>query len=189
MKLKFGDFVDIRAGYSLRTEEVPTTGATVALIQPKDITNGEINFDETKAIIIQNPEKHILTDGEIILLARGRFAAAVYKSDMPAAIVPTSFLRMRINRSDILPEYIAMYLNSSVGQNMLKRQMSGGTIQPFITGAELRGLEIVVAPMDLQKKLVAMTNEFNDWATLHNRQMELTMSAIDNIIIKNIGVA
>jgi hypothetical protein len=101
-------------------------------------------------------EKHILKPGDVLFSAKGfRNFATVYEEKNLPAIASTSFLVISIWKNGIEPEYLAMILNSSRGQEYLKG-MAKGTSIPAISKSQLEGFEIVIPPIEIQQKLVAL---------------------------------
>lgn len=107
----------------------------------------EVRFGEVKA-------RHVLEYGDVLFAAKGtkNFAVAVGRDWIPA-VASTSFFVIRLKTSEVLPEYVAWYLNHPQQQQKLKGQARGTAIASIGKEA-LSGLEVSVPPLDVQEKVV-----------------------------------
>ena len=80
MKLQIKDFCTIKTGYSFRGQVAADENGTFYLLQAKDINAfGEINYHQCIKISTDNIKRITpLSQGEIVLTARGTFKAAVF---------------------------------------------------------------------------------------------------------------
>lgn len=189
MKVKLSDVSKIKLGYSLRERLDLSSGLnSTRIILPKDILeNNKIDFSGVSAIEIQNPGKFLLGRGEVLLQSRGKFIAVIYNPPYECDFIASSLLlRIIPISSNVLPEYIALYLNSEVGQAELKR-LSGGTNIQIITKSELEKIEIPIISIEMQKRLITVSAEFDNWRGLHSRQMDLQKNIFDSIVNKILG--
>ena len=189
MKIKLKDISTIKLGYSIRERiEASFASDAIGIIFPKDIfDNDRIDFENVTSVKIPNASKFILDDNEILLQSRGKFIAVVYKQPLNKKFIASSLLlRIIVNSPDFLPEYIALYLNSQIGQAELNRLSSTLTIKSIVK-SELDKLEIPILPLDLQKKLVEYSKIFNNWIKLNEKQLSLQIKIFNNIIDKIIG--
>lgn len=189
LKSKLSDISIIKLGYSLRERlESSYSPDSTGIIQPKDVLdNNRIDFDDVRSIEITNANKFMLEDGEILLQSRGRFIAVVYNQPADRNFIASSLLlRIILKSEDFLPEYIALYLNSEIGQIELNR-LSGTSAIKSITKSELGKLEIPVLQIDVQKRLVEYTESFNNWCELNKKQLRLQTGIFNNVVNKFLG--
>jgi hypothetical protein len=184
MKLK--NLATIKQGYSLR-ESFVSSDAGINIIQPKDLKlMGELDLHNTSIIDLPSAEKHYLNEGDVLFLARGRYAAAVYRSNGKAHIVSSLLMRLSIINDLVLPNYVTAYLNSRQGQNELKKLSSGSTM-PIITKSDLEDFDIPLIPLEVQQKIVKLAEEYKLWQRLHSRQADLQETLINEVIKNTIG--
>ena len=89
-------------------------------------------------------EKHMLKDGDVLFAAKGtKNFAAVFENHNEPSVASTSFFVIRPTDKNVLPEYLAWFLNSHPIQNLLKGQATGTSI-PSISKHVLENLEITV---------------------------------------------
>lgn len=103
------------------------------------------------------PEKHLLKPGDVLFAAKGtKNFAAVYESHNSPAVASTSFFVIRIKDKNILPEYLAWFLNNHSIQTILKEQAIGTSIAS-ISKTVLEGLEIIVPDTEIQNIILQIT--------------------------------
>jgi len=148
----------------------PNIGGDVVYLQAK-------HFSETGQLnAILHPDlmpdtvsaKHLLNKGAVIFVAKGtKNFAAVYDLDIPA-VASTSFFVIRINESykhNIIPEYLAWWMNQSFSQTFLKAQAIGTSIVS-ISKVVLEELEITIPDIHKQELILKIN-------TLRNKETEL----------------
>lgn len=99
-------------------------------------------------------EKHLLKHGDILFAAKGaKNFAAVFENHNEPAVASTSFFVIRLIDKEILPEYLAWFLNSHSTQTLLKGQALG-TSMPSISKQVLEALEISIPSLETQKAIL-----------------------------------
>jgi len=102
-------------------------------------------------------EKHMLKDGDVLFAAKGtKNFAAVFENHNEPSVASTSFFVIRPTDKNVLPEYLAWFLNSHPIQNLLKGQATGTSI-PSISKHVLEYLEITVPDIEKQKAILHIT--------------------------------
>ena len=101
--------------------------------------------------------KHLLRVGDVLFAAKGtkNFAAVYVEHNLPA-VASTSFFVIRLLGSDLLPEYLAWFLNNPSTQASLKAKAMGTSI-PSISKQVLEDLEITIPSIDKQKSVVLIS--------------------------------
>ena len=79
--------------------------------------------------------------------------AAVVSQEILTANINQHIVRLRINKVDCLPTYLAAYLNSSIGLNLSNRSVTGGT-RIALDYEAVRSLEVPLPPIDIQENIV-----------------------------------
>jgi restriction endonuclease S subunit len=172
--MRIKDFSEIRMGHAFRQRLVRVPDGNVLVIQPKNITlDGSISFREGTPLRIKTPAAKPLQPKDVLVVNRGRFAAAVFDlSTSERWIVPSSILVLSINTRSILPEYVTCYFNSADGQRLFQRHCEQTTI-PFISTANLKNMDIPIPPIERQRSLVAYDSAVTQYARLASRKQEL----------------
>jgi len=178
--LKFKDFGNVRTGYAFRKSVAHLRDGDALLIQPKNITpEGLITFGKEPPLRTDKSKALPLQPQEVLIVNRGRFAAAVF--NLPSTetwIVPSSIIVLTIKDQSVLPEYVAGYINSAIGQRLFQRYYEHTTI-PFVSLTNFENMDIPVPSTARQKTLIALDEAATRYTTLSNRKQELYRQILD----------
>ncbi len=169
-------------GYTFRGRPDFTPDGAYPVVQPKDVAaDGLIDIDALDRI--ESPAGTPLEPGDVLLINRGRFTAAVFDERAGAQCVATSaFLILTSNNPEVLlPGYLMQFLNSAEGQRLLKRLNETTTI-PFLSLSNLESMEIPLPPIDTQREIVALGEMNRTYARLSARKIELQEQIISHFI-------
>lgn len=168
---KFKEFCDARTGHSFRRKAMPEPDGNVLVIQPKDITSdGGIYQDDLERLHVKASK--LLKKGDILLTSRGRFAAAVFDLERDNYIVPASIIILSLRVDWVIPEYVALYLNSASGQKLLNRHLETTTV-PFIGISNLEGIAIPIPAIEKQRVLAKIDTGHRRCGQLTSRKLQL----------------
>lgn len=162
-----------RMGYSFRQAPHFVADGTTLVIEPKDVTDeGVLTIDRTSRVALTAENR--LNKGDILLINRGRFTATVFNGTIKEPCVATSaFLVVTPkNPTQLLPEYLALFFNSTTGQNLFRRLTETTTI-PFISLRNLKFIKIPIPPIERQKALATLDQMNKDYARLSARKLHL----------------
>ena len=101
------------------------------------------------------PEKALLQPGDVLFAAKGpkNFAWHYPGLERPA-VASSSFYVIRLKNTEVLPEYLAWYLNQPSIIRRLKRKAEG-TSMPLIRMEHLKNLPVVIPSPAHQKTIIA----------------------------------
>lgn len=99
-------------------------------------------------------DKHKLKDGDVLFAAKGtkNFAVVYIKQNTPA-VASTSFFIVRLKNEEVLPQFLAWFLNNHTTQTLLKGQAIGTSI-PSISKQVLENLEITIPSIETQQAIL-----------------------------------
>jgi len=160
---KLQDIATILTGVFAKTSPTPDA----LYLQQGDFDgNGELRKTAKPTIVAGNP-KHLLAAGDLLLASKGNNnICIVVPSIEQKCVASPSFLVIRLHdKSAILPEYVAWYLNLPTIQNTLAAQARGTSIMS-ISKATLGELEIPIPPLEKQQKYIKLS-------TLQKRELQL----------------
>ena len=171
-------------GYSFRQKPDCIADGNVLLIQPKDVTHDGF-LDASDLWRTDLPVEKRLSNGDVLLINRGRFTACVFNGAIKEPCVATSaFLIFTAKEpSQLLPEYLALFFNSADGQNLFKRLTMTTTI-PFIGLGHLESIEIPLPSIERQKALATFGELNKAYLRLSSRKAELQKQIIDQQIAR-----
>ncbi len=122
-RVKLKNITKITAGYSFR-QAVPDEGKGVRVVHISDFRRLYINTETLKRTTLKISSSHLLRAGDIILSSRGYFKAVVFKSQL-ATVASLSVFVVRPQSDTVLPEYLAICLNSAKIQKLLRTKRQG----------------------------------------------------------------
>ena len=127
-----------------------------------------------KRTTLKVPESQLLQFGDVILSSRGYFKAVVFNSRL-SAVASLSVFVIRLQTNSILPEYLAICLNSAEIQNFLE-QAAKGSIMRSLRLRDLIEMKIPVIGLDKQKMLVKLAGNLERQNLLLETRREILNS-------------
>lgn len=95
-----------------------------------------------------------LATGDVLMTITGRVGtAAVVTADILPANINQHIVRLRVETARCLPQYLAAYLNTSVGLAMSNRGVTGGT-RIAVDYEAIRNLPIPLPALEVQRRIV-----------------------------------
>jgi type I restriction enzyme, S subunit len=141
------------------SEKANTSNDGVAVIRMNNILDGELDLGNLKHIRLSKREMDaLLLRDDDILFNRTNSKELVGKCAVFHAheeyVFASYLIRIRVDLSKADPDFIAYVVNSPIGRqqiNALSRQIIG---QANINSVELRGLQIPLPPLSVQKQMM-----------------------------------
>lgn len=175
---KLKEITKIIAGYTFRTalKSVDEGGNLVA--QAKDISD-DLYINDSKFIKINHQllrSNALIKNNDILFSVRGKFKASVYNGNKNNIIASSSVYILRLTNKNVNPEYLAIYLNSFVGQKEIRKSLTGGAIK-IILRKDLGNLNIVIPKI---KKQIAIIDLYKNNSRLQEK-LDTKKYLINNI--------
>lgn len=168
MKKRISHIAEIKSGYLFKESLKSDKEGNVGVIQLKDVNDrGVLNSRELQRI---NSDKisseNFLVLGDVLFKAKTNHpVAAVVKEQLPSTIATAHYFIISVKKADVLPGYLAWYLNQRPAQIYFDRNAGGTRIQ--VINKQLLGeLEIVVPDLRTQAKIAKIYE-------LHQREQNL----------------
>lgn len=152
------ELASVFTGYHFRGSVTHKPNGRYAVIQAKDVDDS-FRFDPDKLARVDlgiEAERYLLQRGDVLFLSRGQYPWAMPLSDLVRpTITPSSFYVMRADWDRIRPEYLAWYINHDDTQATLRIMATGSNI-PFVSRAAFEKLPVLLPPIAVQKKIIAL---------------------------------
>jgi restriction endonuclease S subunit len=187
MKVHITEIADINIGYQFRAKIEPTDDGTHSVIQIRDFDdNRNLNTEGLLRVKIDKPiEQFHINKGDILFLSRGhRNWAATIAEDLKDAIAVSHFFVIKIKSTDILPEYLAWYINQAPAQEYLHINARHGTHMPLIPMSAFKGLSVEVPSQETQKKIVELSRLMEKEKQLLTELHEKRSRLINTVCLK-----
>ncbi|MCK6609927.1 MAG: restriction endonuclease subunit S [Bacteroidia bacterium] len=182
MKNRLADFAHIQTGLFAK----PVANGDLVYLQSK-------HFDEYGQLhAVLHPdlhakgisEKHLLKDGDVLFAAKGtKNFAAVFENHNEPSVASTSFFVIRPNDNNMLPQFLAWFLNNHTTQTLLKGQAIGTSI-PSISKQVLENLEIPVPGIATQRAIVQISKLRNKENALKQKIETLREKQIQALLLE-----
>ena len=157
MKLK--EIAYISTGYSFRTKIQHNSEGDTKVIQMSDVDKHRgILAEKLQWIDDFDPrsERYFLDAGDVIMVSKGyNINAFVVPRGLGKVVTVNSFLVMKPKFSQILPEYLAWFLNSKRTQHFFKA-MAAGTNVPNLSIQALETLDVSLPSMEKQHMIAEL---------------------------------
>lgn len=183
------ELADIQAGYPFRTRIEHDPKGDIPVIQLRDIDRHcHLNWSTVAHISLNQKVKqaYFVHTGDVLCAARGNsYYAAFLSEEIPPALASAHLFILRPRTQEILPEYLAWYINQSTVQTYLEAQAQGSFIRS-ISRRALAQLPVVVPALDLQKRVVRIQHLADREAALTEQLLEKRRQLIDGLLSKRI---
>jgi len=145
------------AGYSFRKALTANFDGSMSVIQAKDVVD-DIYLPTAKLTKIDPLEyqsKALIQTNDIVISSRGSFTANVVKKNNKNIIASSSVYVLRLQDKNISPEYLAIYLNSSLGQKQIQEKITGSAIKTILR-KDLEDLKIPIQDKNMEQKIIEL---------------------------------
>jgi len=157
-KINLSSIAKIQVGYQARGKVEENLDGNFIIIRPQDFdSNGKLNIDQAMRFFPSfniDPKNYLITDGDILVQARGQnHSAYLIDKEVINAVASNSFYIVRIrNDANIVPSYLAWWINQPKVQGYFEREQGLSTI-PFISKSVLLKTKIIVPSISIQKRI------------------------------------
>ena len=179
------EIAKISLGYSFRGSIQEEKDGNMFVIQAKNVKDNFYIQNTDKLVKIKHPiyEDRLVKQNDIILSSRGYFNASVSKTSENMIASSSVYIIRSLNPNIILPEYLALYLNSKKGQFLLKRNQTGSMVK-VILKTDLEGIDIIIPDIEKQKILIQSFNVLRDIEKLLSTKKELLEQNFNGLFTK-----
>jgi len=188
------ELTHISVGYPFRGSIPEVAGGDVCVIQMKDVSPDGINWNGCiKTELKGKRAPGWLQEGDILFTARGsrNYAALVdQQANQKPIVAAPHFYVLSCARQDVLPEYLAWFINQSPSQRYFQREAEG-SLTKSIRRSVLESLPIVVPSLVKQHSIIKLaqtvSKERQVMQQLINRGEKL-MNAIANDLLQDTNI-
>lgn len=180
------DIAEVIAGYSFRTALRGKDNASLFVLQAKNILENSIVDEENlDGIDFENyRSKAVVKKGDVVISSRGSFRAGSVSLEAKDIIAASSVYILRLKKETVLPEYLAIYLNSLEGQRQLIESATGAAIKAILK-KDLENISVVVPSIEKQEKIIRLYHTSKKLQKALAKKMNL-ISNINEIAINKL---
>lgn len=171
------DIATISAGYTFRGAITHSDEGNIYVLQAKNISKNDY-FTSVKSLTrvsMDIPRSNsYIKDNDVLLTSRGssNFKATVYKANDKKIVASSSVNIIRIKDTQVLPEFLALYLNSSEGQLKLSQIVSGNYIKSLLR-KNLEEIKIPIPAIEKQKAMIALNENMRRQEKILERRSQI----------------
>lgn len=164
-----GDLVDIHSGYLFRDGYVPDSESKHKAVQAKDIdlATRTMRVPDFCVHLSATPQpQHYIKENDILFLAKMNPLAIYIEHSQPNLIASSYFFILHEKSDEILPTYLAWYLNQKPAQSYFRSVGQGSTILN-VTKRDLMALSIPIPHPELQEKIAHLDGLAREYRREH----------------------
>lgn len=187
-KKKIKDIAEVILGFTFRSTLEESMDGNIAVLQAKNITE-KIIINEDDLIKIEldkNRTSAMAENNDVVISSRGNFKSAVLRSGQQPIIAAGSTYLIRLKSDEVMPEYLAVYLNSAIAQKQIKERTSGVVINA-LPKRGLEDIEVIIPSQEQQQKTVAVYENNLHLQKLLKQKQYLTGKVNEGLINKLIN--
>jgi len=167
-------FSDGPFGSNLKSSHYVSDGVRVVRLQ--NIGIGRFIDDDAAYVTpdhFASLAKHRCLPGDVLIGTLGdpNLRACVQPQALPEALNKADCVQMRVNASIVHQEWVCWLLNMP-GTLTLAKSMMHGQTRTRVSMGQLRGLQVPVAPLDLQREFAARAERVNVQRALVQRALD-----------------
>ena len=169
MYIKLKNITTISSGQTFRKKVENNINGQVWVIQMKDLNKSYTSIAQTPVLVKKQDvsQSQLLKKGDVLFLAKGNNNKAfVFQESHPAVAVSLFFI-IKTDKSKLLPEYLAWFLNQKDTQHLLKSTREGSTVSS-IKKVTLENLLIPLPSIEEQKYIAKIY-------ALHTKEEQLVL--------------
>lgn len=175
----------VSTGYTFRDAIARLGAGEVGVVQSGDITSANLSG---VARVTFDKADHLLRVDDILLSSRGKFVARTVTADLLPAVASSSVIILRPISAGINSRFVARFLNSTRGQELLSRLESGSYIKTLRV-SDLKTIKVPQPPITEQQTVMKLHDNLIEQQKLLNLKNQLLKNIDDNLIAKLQGDA
>jgi restriction endonuclease S subunit len=188
MRKRLSDIARIDPGYSFRGKIENDPEGEYRIIQPSNVgPAGEVDVEALPMVGEISPRDYHHASGDVVLfVAYGTRNRAYHFEDLPSNTVASStFYILRAEGEQLLPAYLAWYLNQPPAQAYIEALRAGVSVQILRRDA-LGSLEMPVPPLDMQRQVAEVARLADEEEFLARQLMEKRRLYTDTFLLDKI---
>jgi restriction endonuclease S subunit len=149
------DIAKIRSGYLFRGKVEPEPGGEYQVIQIGDITP-DARLTSAALVQVNLPDvkpSQVVKLGDVLFISRGTRKRAAAITEPLNTTIASSQLFVLHPKDNVLPEYLAWYLNQQPAQRYIEEHATGSNVS-LINMESLGGLVVQIPPLETQRQIV-----------------------------------
>lgn len=158
-KIKLEDIAELRVGLVVRRKEAQNKSETARSYKLLTLKNfkepGVLDLAQVDVFASTEilDERYLTNKGDVVVRLSEPNSAVIITEATEGMLVPSNFAIIKLTTKKILPSYLSFYLNSNYAKRFYAKKLVGTTIKIMQT-RNLKEIEVIVKPLELQKKII-----------------------------------
>ncbi|HIH74898.1 MAG TPA: hypothetical protein HA306_06870, partial [Methanosarcina sp.] len=186
------DYAYFQEGPGIRKWQFTNKG--IKLLNVRNLVNGELDLNNTERYVSEEEafgkyEHFLLNPDEIVMASSGVTwgKTAIVRSEHLPLMLNTSTIRFRsLNRQILDQSYLLHYLNSELFSKQIERLITGSA-QPNFGPSHLIQVELILPPLEVQKKIVSILEKAEETKKLRAQADDLTQKLLQSVFLEMFG--
>lgn len=194
LRVKLGDIATIRTGLVVGRKKAQLDSAHRVAYKQVSLRcfGSSVKLDQTYIDKFVSKEevapKYFTSEGDLLVRLRSPNSAVYIEKEDEGLLINSLLSVIRIDKRKIDAKYVAYYINSNTGQRILKLDFQSTAI-PMLKTKDLENLEIILPPIEEQRRLVSLLElaqkEQELLLSLAQETQQLSQTILDTIIQHN----
>lgn len=185
---KLNEVAIIISGHSFRQAIIPDNNGNMYVYQAKDVVQDEPFTDPTTLVKISYKnitDDSILQKNDVVIVSRGsKFRSTIYASELNNVIASSSISIIRLNVDNLNPEFVSLFLNSTIGQSAIAEKVTGNYIGALPI-KRLGEIKIMLPTLSQQTAIVNLHRNIREQKLIMEHKMDIEQAIINNIFRSN----
>ncbi|MBT9548932.1 MAG: restriction endonuclease subunit S [Candidatus Sericytochromatia bacterium] len=154
--LIISEVADVYPGYQARGALKHDPQGTYSLLQGKDLSSSQKIFHDELLRLepIGSANKYLVSFDDVLFQARGYSNQAFHIEEIPERVLAAAtFYILKVRVSNLLPSYLAWFLNQRYAQNYFKTHANTSSAVSYVSKEVLINLEIFIPALETQAKI------------------------------------
>ena len=183
--LKLIDVATMSAGFPFRGRIEEAKGTGIRVVQMRDVSfeHGVDWQNCTEVAVVVKKQSDWLCEGDILFAARGNVPYAYPIVSLPAEysmLASPHFFVLRIQANNVLPSFVAWYLNQRPAQRYFAAGIEGSTTKS-IRREVLENAPIVIPPLSTQHVILDLQSSIQKERHCLMRLIEIGQSTLTSV--------
>lgn len=188
---KIGNVFDGPFGSNLKNDEYVDEG--IPLLRVQNIKNGELVLDPEHIVYISEDKHNQLKrseviPGNVVITKTGWLGnAAVIPQKVDKANIRADLAGVRITDNDIIPQFLAIYINSPIGKKLCSRLNSGSTRERIVI-QNMKKLLIPKLNKEMQEEIIVRVQSLREIKKQKENEAKVLLYSIDSFVFDKLGI-
>lgn len=169
-------------GSQLHSSDYTEEGTPI--IMPKDMVNGKVSHSSLMFVpedCVSRLRRHQVAKGDLMVARKGDVRKCIYISEAEDGwLTGSDCLKVTLNKEQCEPRFVYYQLRSEYIGRWLEKISIGATMPSLNTGL-LRGIELFIPPISIQRKIADILSAYDDLIGNNQKRIKLLEEAAQRL--------